>query len=70
MRKGYVGIGRREGTLVKCLCWERPKGRKTPVEAGAGGDRTGVWGGGSNRGVGMEGELMRTRVIMEECENR
>lgn len=40
------------------------------MEAGAGGDRTGVWGGGSNRGVGMEGELMRTRVIMEECENR
>lgn len=56
---------------MKCFSWEGPGVGKTPVEAGAGGGRTGVWGGDSSRGVGMEEELMETRVIMEEQgENR
>lgn len=37
-----------------------------PGEVVAGGGRTGVRGGDSSRRVGMEGELMKTRVIMEE----
>lgn len=25
MRKGSMGIGRRDVTVMNCLCWERPK---------------------------------------------